>query len=131
MLFYWIGIAILALFFLWLVFDIRITLLDWILERTMFLGEFHHPFLSHEQVVILIGFFMAFLFCYLLVFIELQNKKDWFQWSIDTYTKQLAMTENMFIRILSIVNIILQIHDAELWQQLRLRRPQSWICYLT
>lgn len=60
-----------------------------------------------------------------------KQKKDWFQWSIDTYTKQLAMTENMFIRILSIVNIILQIHDAELWQQLRLRRPQSWICYLT
>lgn len=41
----------------------------------MFLGEFHHPFLSHEQVVILIGFFMAFLFCYLLVFLEPQNKK--------------------------------------------------------
>ena len=43
----------------------------------------------------------------------------------------LGITDIMFIRILSIVNRILQIHDAELWQQLRLRRPQSWISYLT
>ncbi len=42
----------------------------------MFLGEFHHPFLSHEQVVIGIGFFMAFLFCYLLVVIEPPKIKD-------------------------------------------------------
>jgi hypothetical protein len=42
----------------------------------MFLGEFHHLFLTHEQVVIGIAFFMAFLFCYAIVVIKPPIRKD-------------------------------------------------------